>query len=187
MEGDINEYYTEEHKKMINIFPKNERGIALITALLISVVIMLIASSTLYFITQSTIMSGAGKRYATADEAANGALEVAKKSIGLGLVGDPLPSVIQSGAAFTTAIKTVGVPGIASFNLPATTGGNYTVTMTVTMLYSLELPGARIEFAAAKNAPPAKATYFKIDLRVASPKNEVAEITALYRYVPSVD
>lgn len=185
MEGDINEYYAEEHKKMKNIFLKNERGIALITALLISVVIMLIASSTLYFITQSTIMSGAGKRYATAEEAANGAVDVAKEAIIQVMHTEPMPSIIQSGNNLSYAILNEGVSsGPTEFTLPGVTGrDNYRATVTVKRLYSIGVPGGRIEFASAAGSPPSTSIYFKIDTKVVSVKNEVAENSALYRFM----
>ena len=73
-------------------FGTNE-GIALVIALIISLVVMFLIISTVYFVTLSTSMSGAGKRYATVSEAADGAVEVMKDAINLMMAGEPVTSL----------------------------------------------------------------------------------------------
>jgi len=63
------------------IFIKDEKGIALVTALILALVSMAIATATIYMVLQSTSISGLEKRYTTALGAAKGGAEVATKVI----------------------------------------------------------------------------------------------------------
>ena len=65
-------------------FIKNEKGIALVTALILAMVSMAIATATIYMVLQSTSISGLEKRYTTALGAAKGGAEVATKVITYG-------------------------------------------------------------------------------------------------------
>jgi len=65
---------------MIRAARPSERGIALVLALLMSLMIMALAASVLYVVAQSTRLSGATKRFATAAEAADGAVQAAKET-----------------------------------------------------------------------------------------------------------
>jgi hypothetical protein len=165
-----------------------DRGIALVSALLISLAVSLLIMSTVYFIIQSTRMSGAGKRYATASEAADGAVEVMKDAINLIMMGEPVsslpivdanPPCLADSIAFTenagcTTILTL--PGAGLFD-------DYKASITVTRLYSTWLPGSRLEFARAGGGAPASAVYFRINTTVSGPGGTRAETAALYRLV----
>lgn len=59
----------------------NEKGIALVTALLLTLIGLAIILAAVYFVTQGTKGSGFQKRYATALEASNGGVEIITKEI----------------------------------------------------------------------------------------------------------
>jgi hypothetical protein len=75
---------------------KNKDGVALMMALILSVIALAIVSALLYFVVQSTEISGFQKRYRTAHEAAMGSIELITKEIISGTIGgDPLSSMDQ--------------------------------------------------------------------------------------------
>ena len=162
-------------------------GVALVAALMISLSVMLLIVSTLYFVLHSTSISGAGKRYATASEAADGAVEVMKDTINLIIMGEPvssLPIVDSSPPCLvdsvlnerTSCATTLTLPGSSLFN-------DYNAQITVMRLYTSWLPGSRLEFARAGGGAPTTAVYFRINTVVKGPGGTRAETSALYRYV----
>ena len=60
---------------------RNERGIALVTALLLTMLALAIVAAVLYIVTQGIQVSAASKKYKTALEATHGGLEVFTKDI----------------------------------------------------------------------------------------------------------
>ncbi len=161
----------------------NDKGVALVTALVMSVAIMVMVVGALYFISRSTALSGAGKRYATAAEAADGAVEAAKDAINIAMWGGaPSGSLYTNSACFATTLTTDNSTCAATINLPGTVGGNYTAGITVTRLYSVDIPGGRLEFARSASGTPSRAVYFRITSRVTGPNNTSAENAALYRF-----
>ncbi|MGQ9570576.1 MAG: pilus assembly PilX N-terminal domain-containing protein [Thermodesulfovibrionales bacterium] len=62
-------------------FLNNEKGIALMMALILSLIALAIISALIYFVTQGTIISGYQKRYQTAQEAAKGGVELITKEV----------------------------------------------------------------------------------------------------------
>jgi Tfp pilus assembly protein PilX len=164
---------------------KNNKGIALVMALIITLVVFLLIGSTLYVITQSTRISGAGKRYATAAEAADGAVEVMKDAINLVMYGEPASSLPMSNTSgLVDALATDNTPATVNLNLPSTSFFNsYQAKITVERLYTKALPGGRIEFARSAGGAGSTAVYFRISTVVTGPNNTKAETTALYRFV----
>lgn len=160
----------------------NDKGIALITSLLMSMVIMVMVTGVLYFITQSTKMSGAGKRYATADEAAVGAVNVMKDTINLTLWGDTVAPLFPSGNCISAAILTQNNPCQTTLNLPAALGGNFTATVTLNRLFTRALPGGRLEFSRSASGAPSTAIFFRITTKVTGPNSATAENSMLYRF-----
>lgn len=166
----------------------NNNGVALLIALLMSVAIMALVAGALYFITQSTTMSGAGKRYATAAEASDGAVEVMKNSIYLVFHGNAAPNVFTDpGNCLTNAIQQCtgqdpcqGSLCTVTINLPGTVGG-YTATVTVQRLYTVAIPGGRLEFAKSAGGAPSTAIFYRITTSVTGPDNTTADNAALYR------
>lgn len=77
----------------------NEKGIALITALLFTLLSLGIVMTLLYMVTLGTKVTGAEKRYKTALEASYGATELLSKDI--------LPSIFKN---YTTAASIATVP-----------------------------------------------------------------------------
>jgi Flp pilus assembly pilin Flp len=62
-------------------YVRNEKGIALVLALILSLIALAIISTLVYFVTQGTEISGFQKRYHTAREAAEGGVELATKEV----------------------------------------------------------------------------------------------------------
>ena len=167
---------------------KKNRGIALVSALLVSLAVMLLVMSTLYFVTQATSMSGAGKRYATASEAADGAVEVMKDAVNLIMMGEPVSSLPIQDASPPCLLDSILFDENADCKTTLTMPGtgffdDYKASMTVTRLYTTSLPGSRTEFARAGGGAPTTAVYFRISTVVTGTGSTKAETTALYRYV----
>lgn len=179
-------YLIKYHSKKPEV--KDENGIALVSALLVSLAIMLLVMSSLYFVTQATNMSGAGKRYSTASEAADGAVEVMKDAVNLILSGEPVSNLPVKDATPPCLIDTIlfneNADCTAALTLPGTGFfDDYKAWMTVTRLYTISLPGSRTEFARAGGGAPTTAIYFRISTVVTGAGSTRAETTALYRYV----
>ena len=164
-----------------------QQGIALVTALIVTLVVFLLIVSTLYVITSSTTVSGAGERYASASEAADGAVEVMQESINLVMYGEPsssLPVQEQHAGDLISAMTTTNNPKTVTLNLAGTgLATSYTAEITVERLYSKALPGGRLEFARSAGGSGGTAVYFRISTVVTGPNNTKAETTALYRFV----
>jgi hypothetical protein len=62
-------------------YHRNEKGIALVMALVLSLIALAIVSALVFFITQGTTISGMQKRYQTAQEAAKAGLDLFSKEI----------------------------------------------------------------------------------------------------------
>jgi len=98
----------------------NQKGIALVMALVLSVIALTIISALMYFVTQGTSISGFQKRYQTAQEAAQGGVELTAKEIISRTIG-------SKDAADLTNIKSAlqgeynSFPLIFSLSFPATT------------------------------------------------------------------
>lgn len=172
MEGNIIKYNSKEYEM-------NERGAALIIALLISAVIFVLVIGVLYFIEQSSIMSGAVKRYATAEGAADGAIEVVKDTINMTMLGEPVTNKL-SASCITNGVLNQNAPCTGTITLPGAVG-NYTATVTFEKLYTKDLPGGRLEFARSAGVP-STAVFYRITTIVTGPDNTRAESSALYRY-----
>jgi hypothetical protein len=163
-----------------------DKGIALVMAILISLAVMLLVISTLYFICRSTSVSGAGKRYATASEAADGAVEVMKDAINLILMGEPVSSlpIVDAGTpCLADSVVNENLSCTTSLTLPGTDFfADYKANITVMRLYTSTILGSRLEFARAGGVPTT-AVYYRINTVVSGPGSTRAETTALYRYV----
>lgn len=172
MEGNIIKYNPKKYEM-------NERGAALIIALLISAVIFVMVTGVLYLIEQSTVMSGAVKRYATAEEATDGAIEVVKETINLTMLGEPVTNRLSANCIFN-GVSNLNSPCTGTITLPGAVG-NYTATVTFERLYTRDLPGGRLEFARSAGVPTT-AVFYRITTIVTGPDNTRAENSALYRY-----
>lgn len=189
MEGCLFQHNTEESEmkglKGLKVKGLDEKGIALIMALIIVLAVLVIFTGIIYFVIQSVAMSGAGKRYATASEAADGAVEVMKDAINLILMGEPVDAlpIVDTNNCLVDATFTDNQSCTTSLTLPGPdlfTG--FTANITVERLYSKELPGGRLEFARAGGGVPAIGVYYRINTVVTGPGGTRAESSALYRY-----
>ncbi len=162
----------------------NQRGIALVIALLMSAAIMVLVMGTLHVVSQSTSISGAGKRYETAGEAADGAIDVLKDTINLTLWGDSFAGVFPPSdkTILTNAILNDGGTCTTSITLPDAIKGSFEAAVTITRLYTVSLPGSRLEFSRASGGAPSTAIFYRLTAVVTGPNNTKAENSALYRF-----
>ncbi|OGW61888.1 MAG: hypothetical protein A2638_05680 [Nitrospirae bacterium RIFCSPHIGHO2_01_FULL_66_17] len=169
---------------MIRAARPSERGIALVLALLMSLMIMALAASVLYVVAQSTRLSGATKRFATAAEAADGAVQAAKDAINqINWGQSATTTAFGSDGCLTAEIITgTGVPCSKTLTLPTATIGAFAATVTVERLYASDIPGGRLEFARAAGGAPTKAIFYRITTIVTGPDNASAENAILYRF-----
>lgn len=79
---------------------RDQRGIALVTAVLLSLISLIIVLTAIYFIAQATRISGIQKRYQTALEASHGGVDIIAKNV--------LPSTIQNALTGGTEGFTIG-------------------------------------------------------------------------------
>ena len=160
-----------------------DRGVALVMALVISLAVSLLIISTIYFIIQSTNMSGAGKRYETASEAADGAVEVMKDAVSLILMGEPvssLPIVDADTPCLVDSILNENKSCTVFLTLPGDSlFTRFSAGISVTRLYTTSV-GSRIEFARSGSGD---AVYFRINTVVTGPGGARAETTSPYRHV----
>ena len=149
---------------------RSEKGIALVMALIISLGIMVLVTGVLYFSIQSTSISGAGKRYSTCEEAADGTVEVIKEGINMVMVTEPIPSQINdSSNCFVDAAIGAVSNCTVSVNLPGTVGTDYTSTVTFQNLLGggMAMAGGRIEFPpTAAGGTGTTAVYFRVVIAV---------------------
>lgn len=170
----------------------NQHGIALITALLISFAIMALITGTLLMIDRSTQISGAGKVYNTAEEAADGAVNIMKDAVNLAMWGEPLATVFPNSgdcgtgsnkANLDEAALADGSVCITSIILPSSeTMDKYTATVTLERLYSVIPPGSRLEFSRAAGGASSAMIFFRITTKVVGPNGTTAENSVLYRF-----
>ncbi len=165
-----------------------EQGIALVMSLLMSLMIAALAAGVLYFVTQSVRMSGAGKRFATAGEAADGAVQAAKDAInqiswGQGIAATAFTAGVCVAQVYDLpeAIITANQPCAKILTLPGAVGA-YTATVTVERLYTLQIPGGRLEFASSAGGAPSKGVFYRIITQVVGPDNTSVENSILYRF-----
>lgn len=86
---------------------KNEKGIALVMVLILSLIALVMVSALLYMMTQGTTMSGAQKFYRTAEEASYGGMELATGYLAnRGLSNIPATATF-SGLPFTNSCNCV--------------------------------------------------------------------------------
>ncbi len=171
---------------MMTSTSRRERGVALVMALIVTLVAFLLVVSALYVITNSTTMSGAGKTYATAAEAADGGIEVMKEAINLVMYGSPI-NTLPFGSAYpvdlVTALVSQNAPTSVDINLPGNTFKSYKVKITVERLISKAVPGGRIEFGRSAGGGGSTAVYYRINASATGPNNTKAESSVLYRFV----
>lgn len=168
----------------------NQRGIALITALLVSVAIMALITGTLLMLNRSTQVTGVGKAYSTAEEAADGAVNLLKDSINLAMWGEPIAGVFPNSgacasgtaASLTAAALVDGSVCVTNITLPGTMSDNYTATVTLERLYSVIPPGSRLEFSRAAGGASSALIFFRITTQVVGPNGTTAENSVLYRF-----
>lgn len=92
------------HVKQMYITIKNERGVALITILILSLIGMLMVSSLIYMVQSGVWASGSKKHYQLALETAHGGLNVlAMDAVQAGIQGTNLSSLGNYGGLLTRA------------------------------------------------------------------------------------
>jgi len=167
----------------------SEGGIALVFALIMSLAIMAMAAGVLYFVNQSTQISGAGKNYATASEAADGAVNLMKDVINLTLRADPdLADLLTQTwedppACIATAEAVLNNdtwdetnPCLATVDM----GNGFIANVSLAHLYRLGF--GTVEFASSTGTG-SSAVFYKISVQVTGPNNASADSSMLYRFI----
>lgn len=173
-------------RALVSFRLSNQKGFALVTAIIISVAVFVMIIGMLYFVTKSTTMSGLGKQYATACEAADGAAEILKDGIvNLTQLPSGMPSTCNEGYSFNLAATTFSKPCTMNLTLPGVLGTTYQVLVTVTMTGYKVSSGYRIEFPPKPYAGGGNGiidTYkFAIQVVGGGSNNTKCENSVLYR------
>jgi len=166
-----------------------ERGIALVLALMMSLAIMAMAAGVLYVVNQSTQISGAGRNYSTASEAADGAVNLVKDIINLTLRVDPdldnlLAEVVEKDPNNPCMVEAVinndtwneANPCKVTLDM----GNDFIANVSLTHLYKLGL--GTLEFASSTGTGTS-AAFYKISVQVTGPNNASADSSMLYRFI----
>lgn len=167
----------------------SQRGVALVMALIVTLVAFLLIASVIYMTTQSVSMSGAGKRYATAQQAADGAAELLKEltlyamnketinDVNIGGPGlDDLHKVSKNlnGATITRSID-ITLPGTGLLSSFKATG---TVEYTGDGVYE----GSTVRFPPEYGVSSGTFANFRISTFVEGPENTRGETVVYYRH-----
>jgi hypothetical protein len=95
-----------------------------------------------------------------------------------------LPLQDNSTPCLVNSFFTQNTPCTASLVLPATgLFSHYKADITITRLYTVTIPGNRIEFAQSATGISSAAVYFRINAIATGPGGTSAETTTLYRLV----
>jgi hypothetical protein len=190
--GSINQK-TVETSSVRSLFT-SQKGIALVMALIITLVVFLLVMSTLYVIMQGTGISGLKLAYTTACEAADGGVEIAKDAIEQTLKSPSMPVANVFDALFSACMQqAVLVNGQICTTLPPAGGhlilpgtmGPYTADVTVRRLFAKVIPGAAVKMTAGpRRGTGTIAIFFRIDvIATERVKNTTCENAAIYRHV----
>jgi hypothetical protein len=129
-----------------------ESGIALVTALVITVVVLMLISSLTYLFTKGFQTNIINRKFSTVYEAANGGVEYTTGLVNAYLSGTT-PSDTAADANFSTVANCTST-ATTSVVSAKTADGNYTITTTIQCLGSKPIPGYG---GALKFPPPARA------------------------------
>ncbi len=164
---------------------RNQRGAAVIIALILSAAALAISTGVMEVSNRSTQISGTGKSYRTVAEAADGSISVIQDAIHYRINGDPVSGVIDdSSGCFDRALIQSGSSNSCEvgLDLPSDLGGHFTAKVTLEKLYSQVKEGGRIEFPPSTSGSGTDlATYYRISALAVGPQNVRAEKTVLYR------
>jgi hypothetical protein len=170
-----------------------EKGIALVMALIISLVAFIVVGTTLYLVTQSVTMSGAGKTYATAEECSDGAVMIAKEVIIYVQNRRPPPDVFTSAVCEgqTTPLQYAIMdpalgPCKVTLYLPGAAGTSYEAQVIFQKLFAGPGPGGRIVFGeSGEGAGKAIKQFYRLVTRCENRQTGAsAENSVFYRFVP---
>lgn len=133
----------------------NEKGVALVMALVLGLVGMLMITAILYLVGTGTWTSGSKKRYQTALEASHGGMTFfAKEIIQNGIAGTSLSAMgamyngmltyVTNDADFKTKLTTTGYPGYPGY--PVAVGDNVVTKpdATMTLLFTAPTPNINV-------------------------------------------
>lgn len=167
---------------------RNQKGVALVFALVITAAVLVTALGVLYFIDQATGMSGAGKRYKTAAEVSDGVVDISKHVINRVSAGDPVPDGIFDPA--NIACIEEAIAGMrescndVQVMLPGLVGTQFRAELSLEILFEGALAEARIQFPPVAGGAPGVGVFHRVRTRVRDGRNNtVTENAAVYRYV----
>ncbi|HIJ94673.1 MAG TPA: hypothetical protein HPP94_02835 [Desulfuromonadales bacterium] len=129
----------------------NQKGIALITSLMLMLISMTIVMYLMYMITSGVKMSGANKRYKTALEASYGAVDLITK--------DVLPQIFK-----TTIAASLTTPGTAITGLGFASVLNFTPSSDTCLINKFTKPASQWNAACSNTTNPKVAPDFTMTL-----------------------
>jgi len=130
-----------------------ESGIALVTALVITLVVLMLISSLTYLFTKGFQTNVINRQFSTVYEAANGGVEYTTGTVNSYLVGTALTdigNITVSGGKTFTDITTCTTTSESAEIKARTADGTYEVTTTIKCLGSKAIPG----YGGALKFPP---------------------------------
>lgn len=112
----------------------NERGVALVLALILSVIVLATISALVYLMTQGTMMSGYQKRYETSLEGAKGGVDIVTKEIIPQAIGQVSASALSTLESTLKNTYNVSSPFPLTLNFPFATSSCLLTKLTKTTL-----------------------------------------------------
>lgn len=129
-----------------------ESGIALVTALVITVVVLMLISSLTYLFTKGFQTNIINRQFSTVYEAANGGVEYGTGVVNVYLTTTALPNNVGVTGASTNINNALGCSNTTDTGIitAMTADGTYTITTTIRCLGSKPIPG----YGGALKFPP---------------------------------
>ncbi len=170
---------TTDNKLKRNRDRLDETGIALVTALMITLIVFLLIGSVWYATMRATRMSS--PVYIDACAASDGAIQATKDAINQASVNEPVSSVFP--ATFASCIQS----NIISMNVPCTgqlilpsTMGDFTATVTLTPIFQ-KGPALSSKRFPRNWGQRTSSTFYRIVAFVDGPNNTRCENAVVYR------
>ncbi len=136
----------------------NDKGIALVLALLLSLIALAILSALIYFVTQGTEMSGYLKRYRTAGEAAKGAVQLTTREF--------IPTLIPLSSTLSSLTSEYGGPLSLAFPSGCFQTKLWNPTTSWAGLGCSNDPNSALADATMTLTAPAPAPPFQVSIRI---------------------
>lgn len=171
----------------------SQKGVALLMALIITMIVFLMVATAMYVVMEGSGISGQRLVYRTACEAADGSVAILKEAIEWKIQekNQALPLPLQGVLSGTfdnclnnTVYTDAAVCSNTGFSLPGI-AGSYSANVDIVRLFNKAIPGSGITTTRGPQTPggTSNGVFFRIHTRVLGPRNTSCENTVVYRYV----